>query len=351
MDPKKKKIAIVSVCSVVLVAMVVALVIGSSGPEEEKAPEVSASQKAITTICETTDYQQTCLDSLAGHNSSNPKELIEVAFQATIRYLREAAANSTTIKDLQNDPRAKAALDNCNELANNAIADFQRSFDKFSSFDITNVNDILLDLKIWLSGAITQQETCLEGFQGVEGDAGEKMKAALNTSMQMTSNALAMVAEIATFLEAMGMQDFSSSSSSMRRLLSADEVTVLGHGDEMPEWLDLTKRKLLTVPVRKIIPNVIVAKDGSGKYRTINEALTDIPKNSNETFVMYIKAGVYEEIVRINSTFKHVMIVGDGPTRTRITGKLNFIDGTGTYQTATVGMCKLKSHTHPSTTT
>ncbi|KAL3632197.1 hypothetical protein CASFOL_025181 [Castilleja foliolosa] len=334
MNEKTKKIGIVTVCSLILVAMVVALAIGSRGGDEE-VPDVSSSKKAISNICETTDYQQSCEEALVsnGANSTDPKELIEVAFQAAIKYINEASEKSVVLQKAEADPRAKAALESCRELANRAANDLQRSYAKFNNFDIINVDDILLELKIWLSGAITNEETCLDGFEDVPGEAGEKMREALKKSMEMTSNALAMVAEISTFLETMGIQGFKS-----RRLLSEQ---VIGHGGDIliPDWMDFdTRRFLLTASPQQLRPNLVVAKDGSGKYHTINEALKDIPKNSNRTFVMYIKEGVYEEKVWINSSLTHLMIVGDGPTKTRITGKLNFIDGTGTYQTATVAV-------------
>lgn len=338
MDERTKKIGLLSVCSIILLAMVVALTIGSLSGDEDKGPEVSSSQKAITTICETTDYQTTCVQALKNDtsNSTNPKDLIEVAFQATIKYINEAVEKSVVIQEAESDPRARSALESCRELSNRAAEDLQRSFHKFSGFDIINVGDILLELKIWLSGAITHQETCLDGFVDVPGDAGEKMRQALNTSMQMTSNSLAMVAEIATYLETMGI----GGSQGRRRLLSEGSLDVLGHDNDMlvPEWMDFETRRLLASSPQQLKPNLIVAKDGSGKYRTINEALKDIPKNSNRTFVMYIKEGVYEEKVWFNSSLTHLMIIGDGPTKTRITGSLNFIDGTGTYQTATVAV-------------
>ncbi|PIN04958.1 Pectinesterase [Handroanthus impetiginosus] len=338
MDERKKKIGIVTVCSLILVAMVVALVVTGRDEESEQAPDVSSSQKAITTICETTDYQKACVDRLnaSGKNTSNPKELIEVAFQAAIKQIKEAAKNSTALIKIEKDTRAKSALESCEELADRAINDLERSFAKFNTFDITNVDDILVELKIWLSGAITYQETCLDGFDEVPGDVGLKMKDALTTAMQMTSNALAMVAELSTFLESLGIQSFQS-----RRLLSEDRgLPVLGHSDEIPDWMEFNRRRLLTVPPQQIKEraDIVVAKDGSGKYTTINEALKHIPKKGNKTFVLYIKEGVYEEKVQINSSFTHLMMLGDGPTRTRITGKLNFIDGTSTYHTATVAV-------------
>ncbi|KAK6159863.1 hypothetical protein DH2020_003244 [Rehmannia glutinosa] len=285
----KRKTAIVTVCSLLLVAMVVALI-------------------------------------STGRNNENDGE--DFAFHAAIRDIKEAAKNSTLLAKLEKDPRAKSALETCQELADRAVSDLQRSVEKFNDFDITEVDNFLSDLKIWLSGAITYQETCLNGFEGVEGDAGEKMRAYLTKGMQMTSNGLAMVDEISSVLAPIGGDTFNT-----RRLLS-DQI--LGHDDELPDWIDFDRRGLLTS--NEIKPDIVVAKDGSGNFTTINDALDKVPKNKDSMFVLYIKEGVYEEKVQIGSSLTHLVMIGDGPTKTRITGRLNYIDGTNTYQTATVAV-------------
>ncbi|KAL8527928.1 hypothetical protein ACS0TY_005662 [Phlomoides rotata] len=302
--------------------MVVALLYNNTGnPAEE---DLSASQKAITNLCQETDYQETCQNSLKNTNSSDPKELIEIAFQAAIKQINEAAENSTLLAELERDPRGKAALQSCRELSHRAADDLQRSFAKFKNFDVSELDTIISDLKIWLSGAITYQETCLDGFEGVDGGAGDKMREFLTTSMQMTSNGLAMVNGVSQVLESIIGQNFNS-----RRLLSLES-------DGEPNWIDFNKRKLLKSSKDEIKPDIVVAKDGSGDYTTINDALKHVPINGNETFTLYVKKGVYEEKVTINATMKHLLLVGDGPTKTKITGNLNFIDGTNTYHTATV---------------
>lgn len=327
-----KRIAIIGVCSLLLVAIIVAVLFAGHNTDSKTKVKPNTSQKAIAAICQTTDYHDTCFKSLDGQNTSDTKQLIQAAMRSTVIYLRTALENSTALKQAQTDPRARAALDDCGELANLAIHDLDRSFAKFSQFDITIVDDILMELKTWLSGAITHQETCLDGFEKVESEAGAQMKQLLNASMEMTSNSLAMVAEISIFLETtMGIQGTASS----RRLLSEQDLVV----EEHESWIDAVKRRFLTAPAAKIRPDIIVAKDGSGRFKTINEALLHIPKNNNKTFVLYIKEGVYAEQVMINTSFTNLMIMGDGPTKTRITGNLNFVDGVGTYRTATVGTC------------
>ncbi|KAL3629684.1 hypothetical protein CASFOL_026906 [Castilleja foliolosa] len=331
----KSKTAIGSVCSLLLVAMVVALMYNEQNKDETDSDSVTSSQKSITNLCQNTDYKETCVESLKSEKDTNdPKELIERAFQATITNTKEAAHNFALLQKLENDPRGKSALQSCQELADRAANDLQRSLTKFSEFDLTNFDSIMNDLKIWLSGAITYQETCLDGFDDVEGDAGEKMRQFLTKGMQMSSNGLAMINEISSVFMSISATTFNS-----RRLLSS-ESTIIGHDDEeIPNWIDVNRRKLLHASHdERIKPDLVVAKDGSGDFTTINEALSKIPKNRNTTFVLYVKEGVYKEKVVINSSLTHLLLIGDGPTKTKITGRLNYIDGTNTYQTATVAV-------------
>ncbi|KAF5946524.1 hypothetical protein HYC85_016752 [Camellia sinensis] len=75
--------------------------------------------------------------------------------------------------------------------------------------------------------------------------------------------------------------------SSSRRLLSEESAEV--GGDGFPSWVADRQQKLLQDTAATVKPNVVVAKDGSGKYKTISVALAEVPKKSNETFVIYIK--------------------------------------------------------------
>ena len=85
--------------------------------------------------------------------------------------------------------------------------------------------------------------------------------------------------------------------------------------------------------------NAVVAKDGSGKYRTLSAAISAAPKNSKGRYVIYVKAGVYNEQVEIKSN--NIMLVGDGIGKTVITGSKSVGGGTTTFRSATVGMFKL----------
>ncbi|KAA8527428.1 hypothetical protein F0562_034857 [Nyssa sinensis] len=332
-----KKAAVLGVSSIFLVAMVVAAVVTVTRKNGEAATDgaagsnggITTTTKAIKSICQPTDYKDTCEKSLgsAAGNTTDPKELIKVAFQVAVKNIGEVMKNSTVLQQAAKDPSISDALENCHELLDYSIADLQRSFEKLGNFEISKLDAYLADLKTWLSGAVTYQQTCLDGFENTTGDSGEKMKKLLKTAGELTSNGLAMVSQFSTILQNLGVPGLGGVS---RRLLS--DVS----SDGFPSWVSEGSRRLLQASPESVKPDVVVAKDGSGKYKTINEALKDIPLKSNTTFVIYVKAGIYEENVEFSNQMRNVILIGDGPTKTKITGNKSKVGGTATFKSATV---------------
>ncbi|KAJ9181883.1 hypothetical protein P3X46_005929 [Hevea brasiliensis] len=331
---RKKKVAVIGVSSIILVAMVVAVAVGVNGDpnaggssaESSSANQISTSSKSIQAICQPTDYRQTCETSLteAAGNTSDPHKLVQAGFQVAIDSLREAIKNSTTLREVAEDPMAKQALDNCEELMDDAIEDLKTSFKQVGDFDISKLDEYVANLKIWLSATITYQQTCLDGFDNTTGPAGQKMREILTLSSQLTSNGLAMVTGLSSILK-----DLSLAGLTGRRLLN---------DNGLPSWVTREKERILAETAATIKPDMTVAQDGSGQYKTINEAVKNIPKKRNTTFVLYIKAGIYKEQVTISRSMTHIMMIGDGPTKTKITGSLSYAGGVQTFKTSTVSV-------------
>ncbi|KAK2975585.1 hypothetical protein RJ640_014072 [Escallonia rubra] len=84
--------------------------------------------------------------------------------------------------------------------------------------------------------------------------------------------------------------------------------------------------------------DVVVAKDGTGNFTTIGEAISAAPNYSSNGYHIKIKAGMYTENIVIGSCKTNLILIGDGMDDTRILGNRSFGSGFGTYDTATVGI-------------
>ena len=65
-----------------------------------------------------------------------------------------------------------------------------------------------------------------------------------------------------------------------------------------------------------VAPDLVVALDGSGNFRSIHDAVQSIPKTNRERRIILIKDGVYAEKVRVDASF--ITLRGESRTGTRI---------------------------------
>jgi len=333
----RKRIILVGV-SAVLVAIIIGVVItvavnnkgGNNGSQDASPRSISSSIKAI---CSVTQYPDSCFTSISSMKGSNSTSDPEELFKLSLRVASDALSDLSSLVDSvtvpSNDMRLKAAIGECKELFADSVDRLQ---DSISSMSPTDPNERLLttakinDLRTWLSAAITNQETCLDGFEGTtrEDQLKPQFEAAMMNSTQFTSNSLAIVTGILGIMQDLHLQLH-------RKLLSTS-----GTG-QFPEWVAATQRRALLQAPGEIQPNVTVAQDGTGQVKTIKEAVEMIPKKSLYQFVIYVKKGVYEENVVLDKSKWNVHIYGDGMDQTIVSGSLNFIDGTPTFATATFG--------------
>ncbi|KAJ8619304.1 hypothetical protein MRB53_027833 [Persea americana] len=294
-----------------------------------------ASVKAVTTICAPTDYKEACLKSLApvAHDDSSlsTKELLKAAFTVTMSAFYNALNSSRQMAAKTVHPMERAALSDCEDLLQYAVAEVQASFSEVGDKDMKTLPDRVKEINNWLSAVISYQETCIDGITNPE--IKSAMKEGMIDASQLTSNALAIVSEISSILSTL---EIPFNLTALSRSLLEQPID----GEDYPTWLSpySRDRELLESNDKdaNLKPNVVVAKDGSGEFKTINDALKAMPKNNHSgRYVIYVKAGVYLEKVIITNEMENVFMYGDGPKNTIITADENFVDGTLTYQTAT----------------
>ncbi|KAK6239526.1 hypothetical protein QUC31_004995 [Theobroma cacao] len=100
--------------------------------------------------------------------------------------------------------------------------------------------------------------------------------------------------------------------------------------------------KLRMAEMNKV--RITVGQDGSGDFRTINEALSSIPSRNSRRVILVIKPGIYREKIVIPRTLPFITFLGDASNPPTITGN-DTASGPGkdgmplkTFQSATVAV-------------
>ncbi|KAF2284406.1 hypothetical protein GH714_021543 [Hevea brasiliensis] len=260
--------------------------------ESEPSSVATGTPPEISQACNSTRFPDVCVSSFADSKqvpqNPTPLQIVQSAISLSAANLQTAQsmvksilANSTGSLNRTN------AGKNCIELLGN------------SQYRISSTLDALprgrnKDARAWMGAAMIFQYDCWSAFKYANdtSQTNETMSF-LNTLIMISSNALS--------------------------LLMAYDI----HGNQTESWTTpKTERDgFWETPgsggnlgfnggfPSNLTADVTVCKDGSGGcYKTVQEAVNAAPDNqANKKFVVYIKAGVYNEIVRIPLEKKNVV--------------------------------------------
>jgi len=329
------KVAISAVSLILVVGVVIGVVavVHRSNASDNDQHNMSASMKAVTTICAPTSYKDACvrsLESVAKNETATPKDYIMAAIQATLDEVKKSfEVTSKTVVNKDSDPYNHMAVEDCKDLLDDAIDTLQASYSSVGDSDMHTLQDRANELRSWMTAVYALQSTCLDQIEKPE------YKSAIENGMinatQLTHNAINIIAELSEVLKTFNVPV--NLQANRRRLLDLGEIGEDGY----PTWFRAADRKLMAAHQKGgVAPNAVVAKDGSGQFKTVAAAIAAYPKNFKGRYTIYVKAGVYEEFITVDKKQTNVFIYGDGPGKTIITGKRNYgIMKIGTMNTAT----------------
>ncbi|CBI36883.3 unnamed protein product, partial [Vitis vinifera] len=268
--------------------------------------------------CEGTLYPELCVSTLSTFPdlaSKTVPEVIAATVSHTVGEVKLSASNCSGIRrKLKNlNTLEGRAINDCLELHDCTIAQLQSTIS-----DLSHNNSPAKhyhDLQTLLSGSITNLYTCLDGFAYSKKHIRSSIEGPLRNISHHVSNSLAMLKKIPGIFPEYGSTK-----------------------DGFPAWLSGKDRRLLQASASQIHYNLTVAKDGSGDFTTIGEAIAAAPNSSTTRFVIHIKAGAYFEYLDIARSKTMLMLVGDGLENTYIKGNRSVGGGWTTFQSGTVAV-------------
>ncbi|KAI3778104.1 hypothetical protein L2E82_07131 [Cichorium intybus] len=150
----------------------------------------------IRTSCSLTTYPTLCFNSLstqAGAIQTSPKLLAQTALSVTLDTTRTTSSAMVKLSQAHGmTPREVVAMKDCIELLSDSVYELKRSLEEMSRPGSKDLRLVTSDVQTWVSAAMTNEDTCSEGFVN-----DPKMKSVVRGKIvnvsHLTSNALALV--------------------------------------------------------------------------------------------------------------------------------------------------------------
>ncbi|CAI9280862.1 unnamed protein product [Lactuca saligna] len=280
---KRKKLFLAAFASILLASALIGIVVGvkshksSSGDSSPESLTASSAHSIVKSACSSTFYPELCYSTVTSHPDvttkvKNLKNVIELAVNITVSAVEESyfrIKKLTTRKTLTE--REVTALHDCLEMVSETLEELHDVVKDLKEYKLKgSIKQHAIDLKTLMSSAITNQETCLDGFShdGADKKVRKELEKGEKKVEKMCSNALAMICNMTNKDVADEMK------MNVGRKLKEEEQS-----GEWPEWLSAGDRRLLQTGT--VTPNVVVAADGSGNYKTVAAAVAAAPSKSS----------------------------------------------------------------------
>ncbi|XP_061352811.1 pectinesterase-like [Gastrolobium bilobum] len=272
-----------------------------------------SSNNAIEFWCSKTPHPQTCKHFARNHYllqdgfpksaSEFKKFILRIAMDESVK----AQNHNKWLGSKCGSKQEKAAWSDCLNLYEDTISILNETLNPTR-------NSPSYDLQTWLSTALTNLDTCQTGF----------------VELGVDNNVL-------TLIPNKNISEIISNTLALNNASSTTQENKNSYKNGFPNWLSHGDRTLLQSSSPS--PDIVVAKDGSGNFKTIKEALEAVPKRSGrKRFVIYVKPGVYNENLDIGKSLKNIMLFSDSMRLTVITGSRSVGGGSTTFNSATVAV-------------
>ncbi|KAJ4883567.1 Plant invertase/pectin methylesterase inhibitor superfamily protein [Raphanus sativus] len=164
----------------------------------------SAAEDIVHSSCLHASYPSLCVRTLStysGPTITNRRELAQAAVKISLSHAQSAAKKLAAVRETVGKKRVKAAVVDCVEMIGDSVDELSRTLGVLKHLHATGVsaNEFrwqMSNAQTWASAALTDDDTCLDGFKGVEGKVKTAVKHWMTKVAKVTSNALYMINQL-----------------------------------------------------------------------------------------------------------------------------------------------------------
>ncbi|XP_068650170.1 pectinesterase inhibitor 9-like [Aristolochia californica] len=163
-----------------------------------RAPRRAGTTDFIKSSCGATRYPALCVDSLSVYAPAikrSSRQLAQAALAVSLSSARSTAAFMTKMSNgSRMRARDRAALKDCVETMGDSVDRLSKSMKELGQVGSRGSFEWhMSNVETWVSAALTDENTCVDGFSGVNDNVKATVRAKIVNVAQITSNALALV--------------------------------------------------------------------------------------------------------------------------------------------------------------
>ncbi|XP_028097250.1 21 kDa protein-like [Camellia sinensis] len=170
----------------------------------------------IKASCRATRYPILCVQCLSSYASQiqqSPKQLADAVLAVSLSKAQSTAvfvSKMTQVSGIK--PREYQAVKDCIENMGDTVDQLKKSIPELNQIGRAGGQDFMWhmsNVQTWVSAALTDENTCVDGFSGpdMDGNVKASIKREIIAVAQVTSNALALVNRFATRHRASGTKN------------------------------------------------------------------------------------------------------------------------------------------------
>ncbi|XAR67223.1 Pectinesterase [Bertholletia excelsa] len=152
-----------------------------------------SSQDLVQTLCVHASYPDICLRTLSSYagQANTPKDLAEAAVQVS---LKRATKLSGYLGNLQSgSQKEQGALRDCVEQITGSVDELSKTLTELQHLHSSTFGWQMSNAQTWVSAALTDDDTCLDGFKEVKSRVRSDVKRKVTDVARVTSNALYLI--------------------------------------------------------------------------------------------------------------------------------------------------------------
>ncbi|KAJ0705438.1 putative pectinesterase [Helianthus annuus] len=156
----------------------------------------------IKVSCQTTKYANLCYKTLSPYAADIKKNPMALANAALTESLKSAKSTSKVVRGLSKgrdlSTRDGQAVADCLENMSDSVDEMKKSMVAMKEMEGPDFEENMENVKTWVSAALTDEDTCMDGFEENDGKMKESIRRYIVNVAELTSIALSLINNISS---------------------------------------------------------------------------------------------------------------------------------------------------------